>query len=411
MNDLTNIISPMKNRDELISELAVFPNYDEKIRLENQAVRLTALSDLYDLYIPSQMSLEIYNKLYLALLRSLHKKSTKIAIQQQYENHKAVIGQKYNGIIGGSDSFTIIGSSGIGKSTAISRAISLITENRIIELKNPYTKVVLCIVVQCPFDCSVKGLLLEVLRKVDEELGSRYYQNALRARATTDMLIGSVSQVALNHIGMLIVDEIQNVVSNKNGKSLIGALTQLINNSGVSIGMVGTPECTTFFESAMQLARRSVGLQYGAMSYDAYFKNFCKVLFDYQFVTHKSELTDSVIEWLYEHSAGVTSIVVSLIHDGQEMAILNGKETLDLDILNAAYKQRLSLVHGYIEPSMQKKKSTSDIKPKNKVVSRVQAVEVDNKISITALAQKSKNEGIDIVPLLKKYFQIAEVAI
>ena len=93
------------------------------------------------------------------------------------------------------------------------------------------------------------------------------------------------------------------------------------------------------------------------------------------------------------------------------MAILNGKETLDLDILNAAYKQRLSLVHGYIEPSIQKRKSTSDIKPKNKVVSKVRMVEVDNKISITALAQKSKNEGIDIVPLLKKYFQIAEVAI
>ena len=231
----------------------VFPNYAEKIRLESQAVRLTALSGLYDLYIPSQMSLEIYNKLYLALLRSLHKKNTRMAIQQQYENRKAVIGQTHNGIIGGSDSFTIISSSGIGKSTAISRAISLITENRIIELKNPYTKVVLCIVVQCPFDCSVKGLLLEVLRKVDEELGSKYYQNALRARATTDMLIGSVSQVALNHIGMLIVDEIQNVVSNKNGKSLIGALTQLINNSGVGIGMVGTPECTTFFESASVL--------------------------------------------------------------------------------------------------------------------------------------------------------------
>lgn len=411
MNDLTNIIPPMKNRDELISELAVFPNYDEKIRLESHAVRLTALSDLYDLYIPSQMSLEIYNKLYLALLRSLHKKNTRMAIQQQYENRKAVIGQKYNGIIGGSDSFTIIGSSGIGKSTAISRAISLITENRIVELKKPYTKVVLCIVVQCPFDCSVKGLLLEILRKVDEELGSRYYQNTLRARATTDMLIGSVSQVALNHIGMLIVDEIQNVVSNKNGKSLIGALTQLINNSGVSIGMVGTPECTIFFESAMQLARRSVGLQYGAMTYDVYFKNFCRALFDYQFVAYKSELTDAVIEWLYEHSAGVTSIVVSLIHDGQEIAILNGKETLDLDMLNAAYMQRLSLVHGYIEPSMQKRKSTSNIKPKNKIVSKVRVAEVDNKISISALVQKSKSEGLDIVSLLKKYFQIAEVTI
>ena len=32
------------------------------------------------------------------------------------------------------------------------------------------------------------------------------------------MLIGSVSQVTLNHIGLLIVDEIQNVVNSKNGK-------------------------------------------------------------------------------------------------------------------------------------------------------------------------------------------------
>lgn len=410
MNDLMHILPPMKNGNELISELAVFPDYDEKIRLENPAIRLTALSDLYSMYIPSQMSLEIYNKLYLALLRSMHKKNTRIAIQQQYENCKAVRGQEYSGIIGGSDSFTIIGSSGIGKSTAISRAISLITDNRVIELEKPYTKIVLYVVVQCPFDCSVKGLLLEILRKVDEELDSKYYQNALRARATTDMLIGSVSQVALNHIGMLIVDEIQNVVNNKNGKSLIGALTQLINNSGVSIGMIGTPECTTFFESAMQLARRSVGLQYGAMSYDAYFKSFCKVLFDYQFVAHKSKLTDAIIEWLYEHSAGVASIVVSLVHDGQEIAILNGKETLDLDMLNAAYEQRLSLIHGYIEPSIRKGKSTSNTKAKNRTVPVVQT-EIDDRVSIAILAKKSKAEGIDIVPLLKEHFQIAEVAI
>lgn len=410
MNDLMYILPPMKSGNELASELAVFPDYDEKIRLENPAIRLTALSDLYGIYVPSQMSLEIYNKLYLALLRSMHKKNTRISIQQQYQNCKAVRGQEYSGIIGGSDSFTIIGTSGIGKSTAISRAISLITENRVIELKKPYTKIVSCVVVQCPFDCSVKGLLLEILRKVDEALDSKYYQNALRARATTDMLIGSVSQVALNHIGMLIVDEIQNVVNNKSGKSLIGALTQLINNSGISIGMIGTPECTTFFESAMQLARRSVGLQYGAMSYDNYFKSFCKVLFDYQFVAHKSKLTDNIIEWLYEHSAGVTSIVVSLIHDGQEIAILNGKETLDLDMLNAAYKQRLSLIHGYIEPSIQKGKSTSNTKSKNKVAPMAQ-VESDNKISISILAKKSKSEGIDIVPLLKEYYWIVEVTI
>lgn len=68
-------------------------------------------------------------------------------------------------------------------------------------------------------------------------MDTTYYKTALRARATTDMLIGSVSQVCLNHIGLLVVDEIQNVVNSKNGKQLIGSLTQLINSSGISIGM------------------------------------------------------------------------------------------------------------------------------------------------------------------------------
>ena len=188
-------------------------------------------------------------------------------------------------ILGGSDSFTIIGTSGIGKSSAISRAISLITENRIIETDKPYTKIIPCLIVQCPFDSSVKGLLLEILRKVDEELGTDHYIHAVKSRAsTTDMLIGAVSSIALNNIGMLVVDEIQNVVNSKNGKSLIGALTQLINNSGISICMVGTPESTVFFEQAMQLARRSVGLQYTTMNYDDYFQSFCKIIFKYQFL-------------------------------------------------------------------------------------------------------------------------------
>ena len=241
MIDFTTKLPEMKSGNELISALSIIPEYDETICQQNQAVRLMALSDLYQIYIPSQMSLEIYSKLYLALLRSMQKKGTQMAIKQRYENYKAIQQQSYSGILGGSDSFTIIGTSGIGKSSAISRAISLITENRIIETDKPYTKIIPCLIVQCPFDSSVKGMLFEILRKVDETLESNYYQYALKARATTDMLIGSVAQVALNHIGMLVVDEIQNVVNSKNGKSLIGALTQLINNSGISICMVGTP--------------------------------------------------------------------------------------------------------------------------------------------------------------------------
>lgn len=400
----------MKSGEELIKELSIFPDYKNSIRQESQTVRLMRLSDLYRLYVPSAMSTEVYAKLYLALLRSLQKKGTQAAIRQKYQNYNRIQNQDYRGIIGGSDSFTIIGTSGIGKSSAISRAIELITENRVIEIEEPYVKVIPCIVVQCPFDSSVKGLLLEILRKVDEELGSSYYKNAVRARATTDMLIGSVSQVALNHIGMLIVDEIQNVVNSKNGKSLIGSLTQLINNSGISICMVGTPECTPFFEQALQLARRSVGLQYQNMPYDAYFESFCKILFEYQYTKERTEPSPAIYEWLYEHSAGILSIVVSLIHDAQEIAILSGKERLDMETLNEAYSQRLSFLHGYIQPCITKCSQTSKRKKKALVKQEINTKE-KIRVKISDLAIQAKEENLDIVGLVKEFYTVEEVMI
>lgn len=415
MNDLFNMAverPEMLSGQELIDKLSVFPEYDESIKYESQAVRLMALADIHRLYIPSQMSLDIYSKLYLALLRSLQKKGTQTAIKQQYQNHRAIQQQAYRGIIGGSDSFTVIGVSGIGKSSAIDRAISLIAENPVIEIEKPYTKIIPVLVVQCPFDSSVKGLLLEILRKVDEMLESNYYSYALKSRATTDMLIGSVSQVALNHIGLLIVDEIQNVVNSRNGKNLIGTLTQLINNSGISIGMVGTPESVPFFEQAMHLARRSVGLQYTAMAYDSYFESFCKVIFGYQYIQNESEISPAIIQWLYEHSAGMVSVVVSLIHDAQEIAILTGTETLNMETLNQAYEQRLSLLHGYIQPTITHGNQTGRTRKKVSVAGMDKSdIKLNNQKSLVDLVAQAKSENQDIVTLLKENFVVVEVAV
>ena len=409
LSDVIRILPTMKSGSELLSALEMLPKYDAAICDADAPVRLMALSDLYRVYVPNQMSLEIYSKLYLALLRSLQKKGTKLAIQQKNQNFKAIMQQEYSGIMGGSDSFTIIGASGIGKSSAISRAITLITENRIIEVENPHTKIIPCICVQCPFDSSVKGLLLEILRKVDEVIGGNYYPNALRARTTTDMLIGSVSQVALNHIGLLVVDEIQNVCNSKNGKSLVGMLTQLINNSGISICMVGTPESAVFFEQAMQLARRSLGLRYDVMEYGDNFKMFCEVLYSYQYVKQRTEITDAVMTWLYEHTSGNISVVVSLIHDAQEIAILNGREILNLKSLNEAYQQRLSMLHGFIQP--RQKCQTSKTKRKTAIAKADVDVEPDGEFTIAGLVFQAKSEGVDIVELLKNHLPVVEVAV
>lgn len=411
MNNILSQLSDMKAGQELISEMSVLPLYNENIRSQSTTSRLIALSELYNIYIPSPMSVEIYSKLYLALLRSLQKKSSRNARIQQNENYKYICQKDCNGILGGADSFTITGSSGIGKSSAITRAIDLITAKGVIEVEKPYTKIIPCLVVQCPFDCSVKGLLLEILRKVDEILNSDYYSKALKSRVTTDMLIGCVSQVSLNHIGLLIVDEIQNVVNSKHGKSLVGMLTQLINNSGVSIGMVGTPESVIFFEQALQLARRSLGLHYGASEYNQYFYDFCKTLFKYQYTEHKTDISDSVIRWLYEHSGGILSVVVSLIHDSQEIAILNGIEKINFQTLNEAYEKRLSMVHGYIEPTITRKSQTSSRKQKaDEFISSIKTETNTEKI-FSSVVTAAKEKGVDVVSLLQEKITVEVIKV
>lgn len=414
MNNLSLITEKLPQMlfgNNLIEKLKILPKYNAKVCLENDAIRLMELSNIYDIYIPSKMSLEIYNKLYLALIRSLQKKNTKLATKQLNENFKAIKQKDSNGILGGSDSFTIIGTSGIGKSSAINRAIDLITGDGVIEINNPYSKIIPCIVVQCPFDSSVKGLLFEILRKIDEVLDSNYYQNAVKARATTDMLIGSVSQAALNHIGLLVVDEIQNVVNNKHGKSLVGMLTQLINNSGISICMVGTPESAMFFEQAMQLARRSIGLQYLKIPYDNHFYEFCKTVFQYQYVKNKNEINDAIVEWLYQHSAGIISTVISLIHDAQEIAILNGKEVLNIETLNEAYKKRLLFLHDYIKPEIYSQQTTNLKNKSITITNTYNANEIYQGNIIHKCIVQAKNNNLSTIDLLKKHITIEVINI
>ena len=134
LSDIESMLPKMKSGDELMKSLEIKPDYDESIRIENMAVRLMKLSDIYNIYVPSRMTEEIYYKLYLALVYSMRKKTTKKAVLQQNENHKVIMAQEYRGIIGGADSLLIAGTSGIGKSTAISRAISLISDKGVMEL-------------------------------------------------------------------------------------------------------------------------------------------------------------------------------------------------------------------------------------------------------------------------------------
>lgn len=143
MDDLLQYIPPMLSGKKLDDRLSVFPTYNKSITTKNVTERLIALQDIYQIFIPSAMSREIYTKLYLALLRSLQKKKSILAVRQANENSKMVRQKSFESILGGSDSFSIIGPSGIGKTSAISRAVNILTEKAVLELSN--TKIIACL--------------------------------------------------------------------------------------------------------------------------------------------------------------------------------------------------------------------------------------------------------------------------
>ena len=68
IKDILSSLPEMKSGKELISAMKILPDYNDSIRKENSVIRLMALSDLYNVYVPSAMSIEIYSKLYLALI-------------------------------------------------------------------------------------------------------------------------------------------------------------------------------------------------------------------------------------------------------------------------------------------------------------------------------------------------------
>ena len=165
-------LEPMLVGKQLKDKMTIFPVYEENIRKENASVRLLELNKINSFYLPSDMSVEIYTKLYLAMVKSLQKKESRLATQQRNlngENLRACANgmpPSFGGIIGGSDSFSIIGCSGIGKTSAIEKAIELMGGENIIEMEHPFCRIIPVISVQCPFDCSAKSMLLSILKRI-----------------------------------------------------------------------------------------------------------------------------------------------------------------------------------------------------------------------------------------------------
>lgn len=274
-NPYVEALPPMLAGQELIRALASVPLYSTSDRDRSTGERLQLLSALYEFYQPLTMTLDLYCEVYNAMQHCYGQYTPQREAAALQQGYAAMQGKAVAASIGGGNSFSVVGVSGLGKSTALQRVLSLFP--RIIHHERYKGQMLCCqqipyLVVQTPHDGSVKAMILDIYLQLDALLGTSYQHYALAHKLTLDVLVSQLNQIVrVNHVGLLVIDELQNIAYRKNGIRFINFLVQLINGAGVSICMVGTPRVLQVLQQEFRSARRTTGLIYDRLPDDKEF--------------------------------------------------------------------------------------------------------------------------------------------
>ena len=287
-NPFIEALPPMLSGKDLIRALAVIPPYSDSDRDRSTGERLQLLSSLYEFYQPLSMTIDLYCEVYTAMQHCYGQYSIQSEAAAMQNSYSMMHGNALAASIGGGNSFSVIGVSGLGKSTALQRVLSLypqVIEHTVYHGQKFYCHQIPYLVVQTPHDASIKALILDIYLQIDSLIGTCYQKDALSRRLSIDVLVSQLNQIVrVNHIGLLVIDELQNIAYRKSdgGMRFLNFLVHLINGAGVSICMVGTPRVLQVLQQEFRAARRTTGLVYDRLPND---KEFSLLLHLLQFLS------------------------------------------------------------------------------------------------------------------------------
>ena len=323
-NPFIEALPPMLSGKDLIHALAVIPPYSNGDRDRSTGERLQLLSSLYEFYQPLSMTIDLYCEIHTAMLHCYGQYTAQREAAAFQNGYSLMHGNALAAAIGGGNSFSVVGVSGLGKSTALQRVLSLypqVIEHTEYHGKKFYCHQIPYLVVQTPHDASIKALILDIYLQIDSLIGTCYQKDALSRRLSIDVLVSQLNQIVrVNHIGLLVIDELQNIAYRKSdgGIRFLNFLVHLINGAGVSVCMVGTPRVLQVLQQEFRAARRTTGLVYDRLPNDREFSLLLHGLWHYQYTQYATDLTPELANWLYRKTQGIPDILAKLLYNYQK---------------------------------------------------------------------------------------------
>ena len=254
--------------------------------------------------------------------------------------------------------FTIIGLSGVGKTTAIERVLSLYPQ-QILHTQYDGEPLFLTQMVwakiDCPFDGSLKGLCFSFFAYVDKILGTDYSHKFAINRMTVDSALPRMAQIATTHcLGLLVIDEIQHLSQAKSGgkEKMLNFFVTLVNTVGVPVVLIGTSKALPILQSEFRQARRGSGqgdLIWERMQNDLSWEIMVRAMWKNQWTRKHTPLTDELKNTLYDESQGIIDIAVKLYAFAQAKVIGDGTEEVTAAAIREVAAVKLRLLKDYLD--------------------------------------------------------------
>ncbi|CDM42955.1 ATP-binding protein [Ectopseudomonas oleovorans] len=353
-NPLIEALPPILDEAAAAELISNFPKpvAPEELELDG-AMRIHCIDRLRTVVQPFLLHLELESLLSLLIRRGYVGRNPTSASTVRHLHSLSGAQRYHDAFKSTADTFSVVGLSGIGKSTALHAILSLypqtIRHERYEGQQFVHTQIT-WLKLDCPRDGSLAGFCQQFFHAVGQALGDQDYHKRHRHRNINDALQQMEQVASTFFIGALLIDELQNLHLAKTGgkESMLNFFLHLVNNIGIPVVFIGTNSMVSLFSDVMRVARRSCG---GGM---IEFKRFEKEddewrflvenLWSYQWCKQAAELTPEIFDALYEHTQGVTDFLVKLLVLSQRYAIQSGSECLTAETIVKVSNSKMQIL-------------------------------------------------------------------
>lgn len=367
-NPFIEALPPIFTAEDVIDRFTVLPAITDVDRNKTENLRYHIIKRTKNFLQPLPIHIELERKLstlirrgylgrnpldksFLGKLRVLNRlDDTSIKeneLQNELENIRTT-----------ADSISIIGISGIGKTTAIERLLLMYPQViKHFEYKGEsFTRTqIVWLKIDCPYDGSLSTLCKNFFKAIDDILGTRYLEKFGYANRITSTMMINMTKLAWRYgIGVLVIDEIQHLLNTKNDKEeMLNFFVTLTNTVGIPTVLIGTSKAQKVFNGNFRQARRA-GSD-GSIIWDRMQRDsdewdfFLRSIWEFQGLKNVSELTDKMKDAFYDECQGITAVAVNLFLLAQERALQDGKEELTVSIIRETAKKDLHMIQPMIK--------------------------------------------------------------